>query len=103
MSALSITSNAIDNISLALLWDPGEDDMDDGDNPNKANFSLLVDGVPRAIGNVWWNGANNLQIAAAGAAAATSFQITQDALDYDVVNLNGVVAVPGQSKSVLVP
>lgn len=102
MDSLSIYKNIADDIELDLLWDPRVGSMWMELNPTIANFTLLVDGVERTIGNIQWGIENILGIFASGPAAVTSFQITQDNYDDRVMNLVGTHAVPGQSAKVLV-
>jgi len=103
MYELTIDSNAVGNIMLSLEWNPNNASMDDSSNPNTGNWTLLVDGVPRAIGNMDNNIGSITTIYAGGAAAVTSFEVRLDSYDLNMLNTDGIHALPGQSISVDVP
>ena len=103
MYQLTIDTNLLNNISLSLEWDPNNASMDDSSNPNKDKWTLLVDGVPRTIGNMINNIGSITTIYASGAAAITSFEVRLDSYDLNMLNTDGIHALPGQSISVNVP
>ena len=103
MYELTIDTNVLNNIGLSLEWNPNNTSMDDSSNPNKDKWTLLVDGVPRVIGNMQNNIGSITTIFAAGAAAVTNFEVRLDSYDLNMLNTDGIHALPGQSISVNVP
>jgi len=103
MYELTIDSNVLNNIGLSLEWDPNDASMDDSDNPDLNDWSLLVDGVPRVITFMVNNIGSITTIFAAGAAAVTNFEVRLDSYDRYMLNTDGIHALPGQSISVDVP
>jgi len=103
MYQLDIDTNVLNNIGLSLEWNPNNASMDDSSHPNKDKWTLLVDGVPRVIGNMLNNIGSITTIFASGAAAVTSFEIRLDSYDSNMLNTDGIHALPGQSMWVGVP
>jgi len=103
MDYLDITTNAQDDIKLVVAWIPNNADMETTPNPTPANFTLLVDGVPRAIAATQFVTGLIMEVTAVGAPATTGFKVTQDLYDANVRNTDNVKAIPGQSVDILIP
>ena len=71
--------------------------MDDTVTPAMGSFSMLVDGVPRALVGVLWDPTMGLRIAHVGLDAITDVVITLDLTDPNLRDTDGGIAQAPQS------
>jgi len=102
MAFLCLDINVPGDITIVVEWTPNNAAMNTSENPNKANFSLKIDGVPRNIEAMAWDDSPNLLIYAIGAAAVTSTEVFFNSYDANVQNTDGVKAIPPQSLLTLI-
>lgn len=102
MIELEILDNLNNDIQLLLSWNPGEVGMDTTPGPDKAHYTLWVDGQPRAIDALNSSAGSRMRCYALGAQGYIDFRLQLTTVDPDTQNLNGVKATAPQELTVAV-
>lgn len=96
MASSSIQTNVPGTLEFVPVWDPANGSMVTTTPPNPANFSFEVDGVSRAIQSMSYPGGNAMQVNAVGAAAVSEMRLFFNVEDSNVLNTDGITALPPQ-------
>jgi hypothetical protein len=99
MTKIEVWENSIDDLELVVSWDPGGIGMDTDPGPDKAHYTLWVDGVLRTITELNSSAGSRMRCKAVGAAAVIGFRLQLTTVDPGTWNLNGVVAPAPQERS----
>lgn len=98
MSGITFITNVAGDVVFTITWDPEPPGMDTGVTPDKAKYSVTIDGTPRSITSVGWDDPVTLRFICPSPPATVTILCELDSDDVDTRDSIGSYARAPQSQ-----